>query len=463
MFASKLHGNLKTVSKFVQRGYAVSVQSRLVQSTSGSRLCVTSKVNQTSAQSRQSVRWRSDQSGRQVSTVHDAVDAIDSICDSIWKKRTDQPASELISQCSLIQRHVTELLSAKKITTLLHACALINSPFSEENTDVTKLTVSLLNQLASLPTEIWQESKNQHNLLWAVCWAAKCRCSTTEFTKLLQQQLDVMRIEECRCVVQCAYALFKLNSPDRCLAQHLMNRYLTIQSTDVPTERRNAEVHGLLLYCTLCGVECSALLKLINVNLLIHRRLPHVVQLLYLHNTLPVTNKQRLQILKRSYDFVRYEKDLTSQQSGGMYDMLSYFIGSKYTTGISLVDGVKVQAFCIFNQDHEPVETDAYPADVYKGVSVDMTAARCHGFSVVAYLGVRDNPFTQFLRHPVHSPTGYETLQASALKSQGCYIIPMELKYGARHSQKSSHIIPDLLINYPHHITVFKDLLSAKQ
>ena len=154
-------------------------------------------------------------------------------------------------------------------------------------------------------------------------------------------------------------------------------------------------------------------------------RLPHVVQLLYLHNTLPVTNKQRLQILKRSYDFVRYEKDLTSQQSGGMYDMLSYFIGSKYTTGISLVDGVKVQAFCIFNQDHEPVETDAYPADVYKGVSVDMTAARCHGFSVVAYLGVRDNPFTQFLRHPVHSPTGYETLQASALKSQGCYIIPV--------------------------------------
>ncbi|XP_065192261.1 uncharacterized protein LOC135823336 [Sycon ciliatum] len=266
-----------------------------------------------------------------------------------------------------------------------------------------------------------------------------------------------MCIEECRDVVQCAYALFKLNMPDRHLAQHLTNRYITIQSTGDP-KYRHTEVLSLLLYCTLCGVECSALLKLISVDHLIQKCDPRRVQLLYLHNTLPVTNDQRLQIMNRCA--VWFQKAVPSQQSGRMYDMLSYFIGPKHTTGISLVDGVDVQAFCIFNQDHEPVKTDAYPADVYNGVSVDMTAARRHGFSVVACLGVSD---TQLQRHPVHTPNGYNTLEASALKSLGCYIIPMVLKYGARHSQKSSHTIPDLLINYPYHITVFKDLLPAKQ
>ena len=266
MFASKLHGNLKTVSKFVQRGYAVSVQSRLVQSTSGSRLCVTSKVTQTSAQSRQSVRWRSDQSGRQATTVHDAYDGIESIWDSIVNTRTFIP-SDLISQCSLIQRHGNEVRSPGMIRVTLQACALI----SEENTDVTKLTASALNQLANLPTYVWQESKNQHNLRWAVHWAATCRCSTPGFTKLLQQQLDVMCIEECRDVVQCAYALLKLNMPDRHLVQHLTNRYITIQSTGDP-KYRHTEVLSLLLYCTLCGVECSALLKLISVDHLIQSK-----------------------------------------------------------------------------------------------------------------------------------------------------------------------------------------------
>ena len=275
MFASKLHGNLKTVSKFVQRVYAVNVQSRLVQSTSGSRLCVTSKLTQTSAQSRQSVRWRSDQPGRQVTTVRDAYDAIESIFHSIVKSRTFQP-SYLLSQCSLIQRHVTELRYPSKVGDILQACALI----SEENTDVTKLAVSALKQLASLPTYVWQENKNQHNLLWALYWAAKCRWATPEFTKLLQQQLDVMCIEECRDVDHCAYALLMLNMPDRHLAQHLMNRYITIQSTDDP-KYCHTVVLSLLLYCTLCGVECSALLKLISVDHLIQSKSVLEEKLLY--------------------------------------------------------------------------------------------------------------------------------------------------------------------------------------
>ena len=266
MFASKLHGNLKTISKFVQRGYAVSVQSRLVQSTSGSRLCVTSKVTQTSAQSRQSVRWRSDQSGRQVTTVHDAYDAIRSIFDSIVKSRTFQP-SYLLSQCSLIQRHVTELRSLGMIRVTLRACALVN----EENADVTNLTASLLNQLASLPTDVWQDYKNQGHLRWVLDSAGQCRCSTPGFTKLLQQQLDVICIEECRDVGNCAHALFMLNMPDRHLAQHLTNRYITIQSTGDP-QYRHTVVLSLLLYCTLCGVECSALLKLISVDHLIQSK-----------------------------------------------------------------------------------------------------------------------------------------------------------------------------------------------
>ncbi|XP_065192264.1 uncharacterized protein LOC135823334 [Sycon ciliatum] len=454
MFASKLHGNLKTVSKFVQRGYGVSVQSMVVQSTCGSRSCVASKLTQTSARPKQSVRWRSDQSGRQVTTVRDAYDAIDSIFDSIVKSRTFQP-SYLLSQCSLIQRHVTELRYPGMIRVTLQACALVN----KENTEVIKLTASLLNQLASLPTDVWQESKNQQKLRWSLHWAAWCRCSTPGFTKLLQQQLDVMCIEECRDVDSCAHALLMLNMPDRHLAQHLMNRYLTIQSRGDP-KYRHTQVLRLLLYCTLCGVECSALLKLISVDHLIQSTEydPRNVQLLFLHNTLPGTNDQRLQILETCV--VQFRKAVASRYSGRMHDMLSYFIGSKYTTGLSLVDGVHVQAFCIFNQDHKPVETDTYPADVYNGVSVDMTAARRHGFSVVACLGVSD---TRLLHHPVRTPNGYTTLEASALKSQGCYIIPVVLKHGARYSQRSRHFIPDLLINYPHHIGVFKDLLPAKQ
>ena len=147
------------------------------------------------------------------------------------------------------------------------------------------------------------------------------------------------------------------------------------------------------------------------------------LQLLLLHNALPVNANQRQQIMDKCS--VRFQDNVPRQNAGRMYDMLSYFIGPKYTTGISLVDGVKVHAFCIFNQDHEPVETDAYPANVYNGVSVDMTAAPLHGFSVVACLGVKD---TRLLRHPGHVPNGFSVLEASALKWQGCYCIPVSIK-----------------------------------
>ena len=270
MFASKLYGNLsKTLSKFAQRGYAVSVQvqSMVAQSTCRSTLCcVASKMTQTSAQSKQSVRWRSDQQGRQPTTVHDAYDAVKSIFDSIVTTRTFQP-SELISQCSLIQRHANELRYPSMIKVILRACALI----TEENTDVTTLAVSSLNQLATLPTVVWQDYRNQPNLRWSLHWAAKCRCMTPEFRKLLAQQLDVLRLDQCRDVDQCSHALFMLNSPDRCLALNLMNRYLTIHSTGDP-KHRHTQVLRLLLYCTLCGVECSALLKLIRVDHLIQSK-----------------------------------------------------------------------------------------------------------------------------------------------------------------------------------------------
>ena len=272
MFASKLYGNLsKTLSKFAQRGYAVSVQvqSMVAQSTCRSTLCcVASKMTQTSPQSRQSVssRWRSDQPGRQPTTVRDAYDAVESIFDSIVTKRTFQP-SELISQCSLIQRHANELRYPSKIKAILHACALI----TEENTDVTTLAVSSLNQLATLPTGVWQDYRHQPKLRWSVHWAAKCQCMTPEFRKLLAQQLDVLRLDQCREVDQWSHALFMLNSPDRCLAQNVMNRYLTIHRSGDP-KHRHTEVLGLLLYCTLSGVECSALMKLISVDHLIQSK-----------------------------------------------------------------------------------------------------------------------------------------------------------------------------------------------
>eukprot|EP00117_Sycon_ciliatum_P048170 scpid93110/ scgid34326/ len=416
MFASKLRGNLKSVGYFVQHGYGVST-------VASSKLNVTGKLisTQASPHSIPGVRYQSIRPGSHATTVRDAYNAIESIFDRINKTRTFQ-AIDLISQCALIQRHVTELRSPNTVRKILHACALV----TEGNTDVTKLAVSALNQLASLPTDVWRDYKNQEHLRWVLHWAAKCRCTSPVFTKLLQQHLDVLCLDQCRVVAQCTHALFMLNSPDRCLAQNLKNRYLTIHRSGDP-KHRHSEVLRLLLYCTLCGVECSALLKLISVDQLIQKCNGTQLQLLLLHNILPVTADQRQQIMDKCS--LWFQEDVKSQQSGRMYDMLSYFIGPKYTTGISLVDGVQVQAFCIFNQDHEPVETDAYPADVYNGVSVDMTAARRHGFSVVACLGVSD---TQLLRHPVRTPDGYNTLRVLALKSQGCYVIPAVLKYGAR-------------------------------
>ncbi|XP_065192347.1 uncharacterized protein LOC135823426 isoform X1 [Sycon ciliatum] len=447
MFASKLRGNLRSVGYFVQHGYGVSTAP-------SSQLNVTGKLisTQASPHSIPGVRYQSNWSGNHATTVRDAYKAIESIFDRINKTRTFQ-AIDLISQCALIQRHVTELRSPYKVRTILHACALI----TEGNTNVTKLAVSALHQLASLPVDVWQDYKNQEHLRWVLHWAAKCRCTSPVFTKLLQQHLDVLCLDQCRDVDHCAHALFILNSPDRCLARNLMNRYVTIQSTGDP-KYRHTQVLSLLLYCTLCGVECSALLKLISVDQLIQKCGVTQLQLLLLHNTLPVTADQRQQIMDKCS--LWFQEDTKSQHSGRMYDMLSYFIGPKYTTGISLVDGVSVQALCIFNQDHEPVETDAYPADVYNGVSVDMTAATRHGFSVVACLGVKD---TRLLRHPDHVPNGFVVLEASALKWQGCYCIPMILEHGAAKTQKSSRFVPDLMINYPDHIPVFKHLLAPKQ
>ncbi|XP_065192355.1 uncharacterized protein LOC135823429 [Sycon ciliatum] len=447
MFASKLRGNLKRVGYFVQHGYGVSTVAT-------SKLNVTGKLISTPASPHYipGVKYQSNWSGNHGTSVRDAYNAIDSIFDRINKTHTFQ-AIDLISQCALIQRHVTDLRHPSMVKSILQACALI----TEVNTDVTKLAVSALNQLASLPTDVWKDYKNQQRLRRVLDFAAKCRCTSPVFTKLLQQQLDVLCLDQCRDVAQCTYALFMLNSPDRCLAQNLLNRYLTIQSTGDPKYRHNV-VLSLLLYCTLCGVECSALLKLISVDQLIQKCDGTHLQLLLLHNTLPVTASQRQQIIDKCS--VRFQDNVPSQNTGRMYDMLSYFIGSKYTTGMSLVDGVNVQAFCIYNQDHEPVETDAYPANVYNGVSVDMTAARHHGFSVVACLGVMD---TRLLRHPGHVPSGYAVLEASALKWQGCYCIPMILEHGAAKTQKSSRFVPDLMINYPDHIPVFKHLLAPKQ
>ena len=261
MFASKLRGNLKSVGYFVQHGYGVST-------VASSKLNVTGKLifTQASPHSIPGVRYQSNWSGSHATTVRDAYNAIESIFDRINKTRTFQ-AIDLISQCALIQRHVTELRSPYKVRTILQACALV----TEGNTDVTKLAVAVLDQLASLPTDVWKHYRNQRQLGWTLYWAAQCRCTTPDFRKLVQQQLDVLCIDQCRDVDQCTHALFMLNSPDRCLAQNLLNRYLTIHSTGDP-KYRHAVVLSLLLYCTLCGVECSALLKLISVDQLIQSK-----------------------------------------------------------------------------------------------------------------------------------------------------------------------------------------------
>ncbi|XP_065191016.1 uncharacterized protein LOC135822223 isoform X2 [Sycon ciliatum] len=236
-----------------------------------------------------------------------------------------------------------------------------------------------------------------------------------------------------------------------------MSRYSAIESTGDP-KHRHAEVFRLLLYCTLCGVECSALLKLISVDQLIQKCGAHHLQRLVLLDTLLVTNKQRREIMNQCSEWFR--KKGLSPNTGRMYDMLSCFIGPEHTTGVSLVDGVAVHALCIVNRDSKPVETSKYPGDVFNGLSVDMTAAARHGFSVVACLGVRD---TRLLHHPAMSPNGYCTLLASALKSQGCFIIPVILEHGAERTQNSGKVVNDLMINYPSHIKVFRDLLAPNQ
>ncbi|XP_065192343.1 uncharacterized protein LOC135823422 [Sycon ciliatum] len=446
MFATKLRANLKTVSSCVQRGYCAC-------RTSSPRRNAPSMLAtmQASTWPSQTVRWCSDRGGSRITTVQDAVAAIDSMSAGMIKTHTFEPG-DLISRCALIHCHMGEMQNVKKLRVILEACARV----TDENSDVTELVVAVLNHLASLPADLWQEGKNQQQLRMVLHWAARCRCTTPEFMDLLQRQLDAERIDQCKLVGQCARALFVLNTPDPCLAESLMTRYLAIHATGNPMFR-DTEVLSLLLYCTLCGVECSALLKLISVDQLIQNCDVHHLQQLLMHNTLPVTADQRQQIMDKLS--VQFQEDVKSQHAGQMYDMLSYFIGPKYTTGISLVDGTKVQALCIFNQDHEPVETAAYPADVYDGVAVDMTAATRRGFSVVACLSASE---MNLLRYPGDIASGQVALLASALVCRGCYFMPMALEDGARPSQRSSDFLLDLMINYPHHINVLKDLLPAE-
>ncbi|XP_065192954.1 uncharacterized protein LOC135823990 isoform X1 [Sycon ciliatum] len=451
MFASKLR-SLRTASNFLQHGYGMS---KLVRSRRLVANTFALAPNATSLCSPQPVRCHSDRSVRQDTTVRDAISAIDGLFTAVVSTHTFQP-SDLTSQVPLIQRHLNDIYSVKMLAAILRACARVTM-VTEEDSAVTNLVVAVLDHAASLPTDLWQDSKNQGELRWMLCWASRCRCTTSEFRQLLQNQLDVESIGQCREVDRCAHALFSLNIADPTLAMDLMSRYSAIQSTGDP-KYRHTEVFSLLLYCTLCGVECSALLELISVDQLIQKCGAHHLQRLILLDTLLVTNKQRREIMNRCSESFR--KEGRSPNTGRMYDMLSCFIGPEHTTGVSLVDGVAVQALCIVNRDSKPVETSKYPADVFNGVSVDMTAAKRHGFSVVACLGVGD---TRLLRHPAMSSNGYSTLLASALKSQGCFIIPVILEHGAARTQNSGKVVNDLMINYPGHIKVFRDLLAPNQ
>ncbi|XP_065192946.1 uncharacterized protein LOC135823988 isoform X1 [Sycon ciliatum] len=448
MFASKLR-SLRTVSNFLQHGYGMS---SLVRSRRLAANTFALAPNATTLCSPQPVRCHSDRSVRQDTTVWDAILAIDRLFTAMITAHTFQP-SDLTSQVSLIQRHLNDIYRVQNLKTILRACARV----TEEDSAVTHLVVAVLDHAASLPTDLWRDSKNQGELRWMLYWASRCRCTTSEFRQLLQDRLDVQYVSECRDIGQYAYALFSLNIADPSLAMDLMSRYSAIQSTGDP-KYRHAQVFSLLLYCTLCGVECSALLKLISVDQLIQKYGAHHLQQLILLDTLLVKNKQRQQIMDRCSESFR--KEGWSPNKGRMYDMLSCFIGPEHTTGVSLVDGVAVQALCIVNRDSKPVETSKYPGDVFNGVSVDMAAATRHGFSVVACLGVGD---TRLLRHPAMSSNGHRALLASALKSQGCFIIPVILEHGAARTQNSGKVVNDLMINYPSHIKVFRDLLAPNQ
>ncbi|XP_065192950.1 uncharacterized protein LOC135823988 isoform X2 [Sycon ciliatum] len=340
MFASKLR-SLRTVSNFLQHGYGMS---SLVRSRRLAANTFALAPNATTLCSPQPVRCHSDRSVRQDTTVWDAILAIDRLFTAMITAHTFQP-SDLTSQVSLIQRHLNDIYRVQNLKTILRACARV----TEEDSAVTHLVVAVLDHAASLPTDLWRDSKNQ---------------------------------------------------------------------------------------------EYGA----------------HHLQQLILLDTLLVKNKQRQQIMDRCSESFR--KEGWSPNKGRMYDMLSCFIGPEHTTGVSLVDGVAVQALCIVNRDSKPVETSKYPGDVFNGVSVDMAAATRHGFSVVACLGVGD---TRLLRHPAMSSNGHRALLASALKSQGCFIIPVILEHGAARTQNSGKVVNDLMINYPSHIKVFRDLLAPNQ
>eukprot|EP00117_Sycon_ciliatum_P003796 scpid87269/ scgid8438/ len=262
MFASKLPGSLRTVrSNFLQHGYGMSTLAR-------SRRLVANTFNATSLCSPQPVRCHSDRSVRQDTTVRDAISAINGLFTAVVSTHTFQP-SDLTSQVPLIQRHLNDIYSVKMLATILQACARVTED-GEEDSAVTHLVVAVLDHAASLPTDLWRDSKNQGQLRWMLYWASRCRCTTSEFRQLLQDRLDVQYVSECRDIGQYAYALFSLNIADPSLAMDLMSRYSAIQSTGDP-KYRHAQVFSLLLYCTLCGVECSALLELISVDQLIQK------------------------------------------------------------------------------------------------------------------------------------------------------------------------------------------------
>eukprot|EP00117_Sycon_ciliatum_P026433 scpid69119/ scgid21697/ len=378
------------------------------------------------------------------SHVRDAVGAVFALVEEL--RAGTFRSDHLMSRRGLIQRHVSEIYTVSVLQDILQLC----EHSIEENGNITELVILVLDRVANLPDHVWDTSM-QDELLWSLVRASQCRCTTERFSRRLSKIIHVSRMTASEVIIA-SNALLRLHIVSSSIASRLAERYLELASTG-SAKSRHSKVRSLLLYCALCKVDSQPLINMIGTMQIIAGFDPIDAQYLISLDALPATTDQQKQVLEGcKKTFHSYGLKRSSDRP---YGFMSWLVGKQFVVGHSLVGGVKVDAVSLFNQHSlQPInlENGDCPVDVYDRASVNMNAAKRHGYAVVACLGISERIL---LRHPRHEPSGYGILKVSALKAMGCYVIPvlLEKDAGAQVQVKS---IPALHLNYPHHIPVFQ-------
>ncbi|XP_065192138.1 uncharacterized protein LOC135823219 [Sycon ciliatum] len=350
------------------------------------------------------------------------------------------------------RRKLTEDLIKKTdrpvvVKRVIRQCSI--SPDVSSNSDIRALVTSALDHVAQMPPSTWVAESNHLELYRILYWASQCSCKTAAFETTLVQNLNVKWISSSDGLSEFAYRLFRLNMPNKMLAQRLVSRYFDFEAKPYSTLT-------LLLYCTLCDVKSTRLLDLLTDDFMNSK--PNKLLLFQAHllsDSSPLMDKYLTKAQEKAMQpFVRCG---SPGKKGRLYRMMSSIVGQKYAGGCALVGGVTIQAFAIFDAACRPVDLQRdCPAELYDNFTIDMAAARRHRLSVVVCLGLSEKIL---LRHPARAPNGATVLEVLALKAQGCYVIPIYLEVGNR-KQTKFNSVQGLDCNFPCHIPMFNKHLK---